>query len=279
MARKLPAKDVVIIGLGWTGSILAYELAEAGLERRGDRARSLARHGDGFPPAYAQDELRYAVRLDLFLRPDAGDADDAQQCLPDGAADAQIWQLSFPATASAAPACIGTGRPGASCRPISSSAAISTQRYGKDALPADMTIQDWGVSYDELEPYYDRFEKLCGTSGKAGNIKGQKQAGGNPFEGWRSSEYPTPPLKQAYGADAVRGSGAQDWAFIRFRSRPPISAKPTSIRWACKLGQCTYCGFCERFGCGNYAKSSPQTCVLPALMRFPNFSAHRMRGH
>ena len=40
-----------------------------------------------------------------------------------------------------------------------------------------------------------------------------------------------------------------------------------------KLGQCTYCGFCERFGCGNYAKSSPQTCVLPALMRFPNFSA------
>ena len=35
----------------------------------------------------------------------------------------------------------------------------------------------------------------------------------------------------------------------------------------------TYCGFCERFGCGNYSKSSPQTCVLPALMRFPNFKA------
>ena len=32
MARKLPAKDVVIIGLGWTGSILAYELAKAGLD-------------------------------------------------------------------------------------------------------------------------------------------------------------------------------------------------------------------------------------------------------
>jgi gluconate 2-dehydrogenase alpha chain len=40
-----------------------------------------------------------------------------------------------------------------------------------------------------------------------------------------------------------------------------------------KLGQCTYCGFCERFGCGNYSKSSPQTCVLPALLRFPNFTA------
>ena len=28
MVKKLPAKDVVIIGLGWTGSILAYEMAK-----------------------------------------------------------------------------------------------------------------------------------------------------------------------------------------------------------------------------------------------------------
>ena len=32
MARKLPHKDVVIIGLGWTGSILANELTDAGLD-------------------------------------------------------------------------------------------------------------------------------------------------------------------------------------------------------------------------------------------------------
>ena len=37
-----------------------------------------------------------------------------------------------------------------------------------------MTIQDWPVSYDELEPHYDRFDKLCGVSGKAGNLKGRK---------------------------------------------------------------------------------------------------------
>ena len=34
-----------------------------------------------------------------------------------------------------------------------------------------MTIQDWGVTYDELEPHYDRFEYLCGISGKAGNSR------------------------------------------------------------------------------------------------------------
>ena len=50
-----------------------------------------------------------------------------------------------------------------------------------------------------------------------------------------------------------------------------MSARPTPIRSACKLGQCTYCGFCERFGCGNYAKASPQTAILPALLRFPQF--------
>ena len=32
MARKLPRKDAVIVGLGWTGSILAHELTDAGLD-------------------------------------------------------------------------------------------------------------------------------------------------------------------------------------------------------------------------------------------------------
>jgi gluconate 2-dehydrogenase alpha chain len=32
MARRLPRKDVVIVGLGWTGSILALELARTGLD-------------------------------------------------------------------------------------------------------------------------------------------------------------------------------------------------------------------------------------------------------
>ena len=39
-----------------------------------------------------------------------------------------------------------------------------------------------------------------------------------------------------------------------------------------RLGQCTYCGFCEWFGCGNYSKASPQTTILPLLIRKSNFS-------
>jgi choline dehydrogenase-like flavoprotein len=54
-----------------------------------------------------------------------------------------------------------------------------TERYGRNAIPEDMTIQDWGITYDDLEPHYDHFERLCGTSGKAGNLRGQKIEGGN----------------------------------------------------------------------------------------------------
>ena len=40
-----------------------------------------------------------------------------------------------------------------------------------------------------------------------------------------------------------------------------------------KLGQCTFCGFCEWFGCANYSKASPQTTILPVLLRKSNFEA------
>ena len=59
---------------------------------------------------------------------------------------------------------------------------LTLASYGRSVIPPDMQLQDWGVSYDELEPYYDRFEKLCGISGKAGNLQGKKIDGGNVFE-------------------------------------------------------------------------------------------------
>lgn len=36
------------------------------------------------------------------------------------------------------------------------------ERYGKNFIPKDMTIQDFGVSYEELEPF-DYAEKVFGT--------------------------------------------------------------------------------------------------------------------
>ena len=41
------------------------------------------------------------------------------------------------------------------------------------------------------------------------------------------------------------------------------------------LNTCTFCGFCERFGCEHFAKSSPQTVLLPVLLKEPKFSCAR----
>ena len=145
-------------------------------------------------------------------------------------------------------------------------------------LPEDMTIQDWGVTYDDLEPHYDQFEYLCGTSGTAGNLKGQIQDGGNPFEGPRSRPYPTPAQPQPF-SHTLFGKAARDLGYKPFPQPSGNLSQPYTNPLGVQLGPCTYCGFCEWFGCGNYSKASPQTTILPVLMRKSNFSLRdRIRG-
>ena len=139
-------------------------------------------------------------------------------------------------------------------------------------------MQDWGVTYDELEPFYDQFDKLCGTSGKAGNLNGKIQPGGNPFEGPRSNEYPN----AADGADlapTLFGKAAAELGRHPF-PHPTGNLSAALHQSAGRAARaCTYCGFCEKFGCGNYSKASPQTTILPSLMRKPNFTLQdRVRG-
>ena len=69
------------------------------------------------------------------------------------------------------------------------------RRYGASRIPAGSTVEDWPLTYEDLEPYYDKVEYALGISGKAGNIKGRKIDGGNFFEGSRNREYPMPPLR------------------------------------------------------------------------------------
>ena len=104
-------------------------------------------------------------------------------------------------------------------------------------------------------------------------------AGGNPFEGARSREYPTPPLKMPYSLDPVRGGGEGAGLASLSRCRPANLSEAYVNPLGIAMGQCTYCGYCERFGCANYSKASAQTTILPVLMKKPNFeAAHRMRS-
>ena len=273
-ARKLPQRDVVIIGLGWTGSILAEELTRAGLDVVAIERGPWRDTATDFPTTYAQDELRYHIRHELFLRP-------AQETMtfrnkPSGTAlPIRSWGSFMPPN--------GVGGGGVhwnaeTWRFLPSDFQLRThltERYGNGIIPADMTIQDWGVTFDELEPYYDRFEYLCGTSGKAGNLKGAKQAGGNPWEGPRSRDYPTPPQPQPYGP-TLFAQAAKEMGYSPFPQPSGNLSQAYTNPLGVTLGPCTYCGFCEWFGCGNYSKASPQTTILPSLLRRPNFEARTL---
>ena len=69
MAKLLPRKDAVIIGLGWTGSILAQQLTDAGLDVVALERGPWRDTATDFNIGYMQDELRYAIRKELFLQP------------------------------------------------------------------------------------------------------------------------------------------------------------------------------------------------------------------
>ncbi len=58
------------------------------------------------------------------------------------------------------------------------------ERWGREALPAGCTLADWPVTYDDLEPYYSRIEHLVGVAGDSRY----------PFIP-RSQPYPMPPLR------------------------------------------------------------------------------------
>jgi gluconate 2-dehydrogenase alpha chain len=271
MPRRLPEKEVVIVGLGWTGSILANELTDAGLDVLAIERGPWRNTATDYPPNYAQDELRYRIRHELFLRPDQTTFTFRNK-MDQTALPIRNWGAFMPPN--------GVGGGGVhwnaeTWRFLPSDFVLRThltQRYGARFLPQDMTIQDWGVTYDELEPHYNAFEYLCGTSGTAGNLNGKIQDGGNPFEGPRSQPYPNPAQAQPF-SHTLFAKAARELGYKPFPQPSGNMSQPYVNPLGVRLGPCTYCGFCEWFGCGNYSKAAPQTTVLPVLVRKPNFSA------
>ena len=177
--KTLPSTDVLIIGGGWTGLLMAKELGARTalsvviLERGGPR--KLADYSADM------DELDYFIRLHMMQDPSKETVtlrhDASQSAMP-------IRQLGafLPGTGVG-----GTGEHwGAQCPRLQPDCfelySSTVKRYGAHKLPEDHSVQDWGVTYQELEPLYWRAEQMMGVGGKAGNLRGQKMEGGNIFE-------------------------------------------------------------------------------------------------
>jgi gluconate 2-dehydrogenase alpha chain len=250
--------DVVIVGVGAAGGIMAAELGKAGVKviglERGPRLKT-----SDFEP---HDELRYFQRQDL--RPDP-------KRMP------VTWRPNSNATAHPIPsqnngnqAGGGTVHYGAvSWRFHEDDFRVRSQtieRYGAAAIPEGCSAIDWPVSYHDLEPYYERAEYELGVSGKAGNLQGKKISGGNVFEAPRQKDYPLPPLLTDQVGVNFTGA-AEKLGLHPFSTPHAILSQPYKDRPGC-----TYCGYCQAFGCHVGAKSSILVTKLPEADATGNFT-------
>ncbi len=265
--KRLPEVDVVIVGAGWTGLLIAKEL----VTRSGLKVTVLERGAPHQPREYVDgmDELDYGLRVKM-MQDISQETITFRHTARDRALPVRQYGSFLPGSGVG-----GSGEhwSGISYRYPPDAFDLHTrtvEKYGAKRLPEDHTIQDWGISYDALEPYYTRAEKMMGISGKAGNLNGKIVHGGNVFEGPRSEEFPTPPMKMPYLAalfkDATERLGYHPY---------PLPAATTSQAYRNPDGVsragCAYCGYCERFGCMIGAKSQPTNTLLPVLRGRKNF--------
>ncbi|QQK77280.1 GMC family oxidoreductase [Salicibibacter cibarius] len=255
MVEKMDKVDVVTVGVGWTGGIIAAELSKAGykvvgLERGGERETE-----DYYDK---HDHLNYAERHEVMHH------------LPDNTV---TFRNNLDQTAAPVREThdlqIGTDVGGGGLHWAAQTHRYfpydfeiysrTVERYGEEKIPEDMSLQDWGITYDELEPYYDKFEKTMGTSGEE-----------DPLAAERSSPYPTPPLKKTKAMklfqEATENLGYHPYV---------IPAGTISEQYENPDGQtlnaCQYSGFCSRFACEWGARASPNITVIPTAQETDNF--------
>src|SRR3989449_6163966 len=244
--------------MGAVGGILAAELGKAGMKviglERGPRLTTADFNG--------QDELRYFQRQDLR---------------PNAKRQPVTWRANANATAKPLPilnygnqAGGGTVHYGAvSWRFHEDDFRVRSEtieRYGASAIPKDASLIDWPLTYADLEPFYDRAEYELGVSGKAGNLEGRKIEAGNIFEAPRRRDYPLPPLL-ADQSGLIFEEGARKLGYHPFSTPRAILSRTYQGRPGC-----SYCGFCQAFGCHIGAKSSILVTKLPEADATGNFT-------
>src|ERR1700742_731212 len=193
MTIKLKEVDVVIVGLGWTGGILAKELADAGLKVVALERGAMRTSAKDYSLPTIRDELRFAVHKDLMMNT-ARDTLTVRNTAAQEALPMRRLGSFLPGEVVGGAAVHWSGHTWRWTDMELKVRSMYEERYGKKFIPADMSIQDWGVTYAELEPHYEKFERAAAVSGKAGNLAGKIQEGGNPFEAPRAQDYPLPPL-------------------------------------------------------------------------------------
>ncbi|MUV36463.1 Gluconate 2-dehydrogenase (acceptor) [Lentibacillus sp. JNUCC-1] len=255
MAKQLDKVDVVVVGTGWAGGIVSAELAKAGkkvvaLERGEYRNRQ--------DYIGVKDELRFTNRFEMMQNL-SHETITSRNTLDETALPVRTRDEYMAGTD------LGGGSvhwAGATYRywPYDFEIYSKTvERYGKDKIPEGMTIQDWGITYDEMDKYYTRFEKTAGISGEE-----------DPLGAKRSEGYPNPPLKETpplrLFKDAAKKLGYHPYQVAAGNLSQNYENPDGEV-----LNACMYCSYCTQYGCDFGAKSDPLVSVIPTAQKTGNF--------
>lgn len=257
-----PRVDVVTVGAGWTAGILAWKLTGAGL-----RVVSIEQG----PARWAtpdfdhnHDALRYSIRKAMMV--------NLRKETWTWRPNPQLPSLPLRQYGAIHP---GQGLGGAGIHWAAQTwrfypsdmryRSHHIERYGEGKFPAGSRIQDWPLTYEDLEPYYTQVDYDIGISGQAGNLQGEIIEGGDPFEGSRSRPYPLPPLAPSIPAEMFAEAG-RSLGHHPFRQPASILSQAyTGLSGRPRSG-CLYCGFCTRYGCEVDAKASAITDHIPVAL-------------
>ncbi|WP_413376507.1 GMC family oxidoreductase [Alkalihalobacillus sp. 1P02AB] len=256
MATELPKKEAVIVGMGWTGSIIAAELAKAGVEVVGlERGKER-----GLKDYYVvHDELRYAIRYDL-MQDLSKETITFRHDLDERALPMRQMGSFLLGEGSGGS---GVHWNGQTYRFLPYDFQIRTQtieKYGEEKVnQLNLQLQDWGITYEELEPYFYEFEKAAGISGEA-----------NPIGPERMDEYPNPPMKET-PITAKFKQATENLGYHPFHVPSSNMSQTYENQYGATLSACQYCGYCERFGCEYGAKGDPTVAVIPFAKETGNF--------
>ncbi len=119
-------------------------------------------------------------------------------------------------------------------------------------------VVDWPISYDDLEPYYDKVEKVVGVSGRVVDHKFQEKRS--------SKDFPFEPLAEQAISSWIDDACKK----LNFTSMPTpraVLALP-----ALQRNSCSYSNFCGSYACATGAKSHAKVALLDKALKNGNLT-------
>jgi choline dehydrogenase-like flavoprotein len=244
----LPKVNAVVVGAGAAGPIVAKELAV-----RGWSVVLLERGKWNTAADCRKDDLRNQRNATLGY-PFGPDDEGQPRVVVDERGRERVVEPSGPGYMNNA-ACVGGGTLsyGAMAWRFHPDDFRMVSRYGN--VPGS-TLSDWPISYDDLEPYYEKAEWEIGVSGDDST---------NPFKGPRKKPLPMPPLgpptrEHEILWNAALKLGLHPFHIPMLRNSVPYGGRPACMR----------CRWCVGFACEVDAKCGTQNTVLPVALKTGN---------